>query len=1121
MTEYLGQVEIPEISASGTFPFTPDYGYGYAQAPGVAIHQFGSGNAKIEQRFYLGDGAKRFTVRRAFLTETDRIALRDFWEGCHGPYGAFTYNAPNDNGIGTTAYTVRFADEALSWELLTDYLSSVGVTLIEIPSSSPTYTLNATLDRFPSSALESALLSQTQQIIPLIKIQPKETGYPAIYVSDRRCTIGSQLYQARLLDFDGISQSIGGESDEARFVFGNADRVMRNLVNDVDLNRASLEFALFHVGTGIKLNLWKGEVVSWNMDSGPEFQLVAADGIYELTLPYPCRRISRTCWKVFDDGNGCPFAAQGSMDYTHFPDADDETCDKSYDSANGCLAHGMKRYFGGILCKPQTARAGYFLNRRTVQSQVSDSVYEMVIPEIYCANPSYVDEDGDTKYGMPVAALVASGRDEQDEYQALGIVGEGPVVFRTGAGHTLDDMAAVSGGARAVEGNDPAGSTDYFSLSMDGNHTWGDWRKVYSGGRTYDDNFAAGTAFLVMRRDDDDGIQLSKAGDHKMEAIVTYGLYGWVWTASGSRSWSTLSNPVWIVVNMLLKALGLRYASASTAEQYFDIDAAIAAAAICSQSVTKIVGTGSEIQFTFQGIMRDEKPLRDWIQDVLMNCLGYYSWKFGKLKIGIRCNSSVEEAFTEGNILFGSLRLAPSRPSFNHLTAYFKDQEYRFVANSVAIYDIDHAKLVGGATAPVYNKAQMDLTGATGKSQVARIITTRLREELGGITATQWAAARDISLNTTILALAVEPGMVCSLTHSDMPAGVLEGEPEPNYGEFRVTGWKLNKDYSIEVTGKTTVNEMYDLTVGPKPADVVADPVPVEAEISESPFGPLYDAASDNRLTPVEKKFYRLEFESIVNQKPELDTKADFWEITTEKEDYDQAFQDLADYLNEGLEWEAGVPSLLGAYSSLFDGSWYYDGSGYYDGGEPILVSSDINGAEFRGYWNAFYLARTILENKLIQEEYDGSLITEGSIPAGALGEDSVASENIAPENVEQGHMAVGAVSADRGDPSSIDFNTLTDDGAWHDLDLSAIVPVGYRMVLLRFIGGSTRSGAQFYVRKNGATNNINADSVETNGVEAIRCSFLVACDANRVIEYWATEDGWTVMALTVAAYWP
>lgn len=302
MSDLLGNITVPEIVATGVFPLISDYPFGYAQAPDLAIHQFGSANAKIEQRFLLGNGAKRFSFRRAVLSTADREALRDFWEARSGPYGCFTYNAPDDDGNGTTSYTVRFANEPLSWQMLSDAVCTVGVTLIEIPNDPPTYTLNSTVTRFPSSDLEDALLAQVQQMVPLITIQAKDTDYPAIYVSDRRCTIGSQLYQARLIDFDGISQSIGNEADQAQFTFGNADRVMRDLSNDVDLFRASIELSLFHVGTGIKIDLWKGEIIDWQSDASAEFRVTAADGLYELNLPYPTRRISRQCWKDFNDG---------------------------------------------------------------------------------------------------------------------------------------------------------------------------------------------------------------------------------------------------------------------------------------------------------------------------------------------------------------------------------------------------------------------------------------------------------------------------------------------------------------------------------------------------------------------------------------------------------------------------------------------------------------------------------------------------------------------------------------------------------------------------------------------------------------------------------------------------
>ena len=845
MPDTIGNITVPEITPSGVFPIVPDYGYGRASHPDVVVHQFGSANGKIEQRFLLGTGAKQFTVRRAWLTEPQRIALRDFWEARKGPYGAFTYNAPNDDGSGTTAYTVRFANEPLSWEMVADWASTIGVTLIEIPTTAPVYPLNSTVTRFPSAALESGLLSQVQELIPLLKIQPLEAGYPAIYVSDRRCTVGGQLYQARLVEFEGIQQSMGGESDDATFTFGNADRVMRDLANDVDLYRADIEFSLYHVGTGIKLDLWKGNVTDWTCDAGPEFKITASDGLYELNLPYPCRKTSRTCWKPFG-GNGCPYA--GALDLVHFPNADASSCDKGYDTPNGCLAHQMKHYFGGLLVEPQgvkvkdnsTGTWGFGRSPLTSVSLVSDSIYDQVIPEIY------TDQD------MPVNCKIAAGRDESDFYEGMGVVGEGPL-----GGYTADQMKDLDGdgkketfigatldgqfahtekfdsngnksgtGPRMYLGTDPAGANDFFSLDQSGNQTGGDFRKVYVGASTYKDNFAAGTAFVVIRRTDARGLQLSQLTEHQMQVYVSKGLGGWVWGASGTRGYvAPLTNPILIAVNMLLRARGIRLGAGATsaqldiAETFFDVDAAVDAANVCASLVTPLVGGGLEQQFKFIGVLQEEKPLRDWLQEILMNCLGYYTFAFGKMKLGVRMNSSTMEAFTEGNILFRSLQLAPIKPAFNHLTANFADGEFQFQNNSVTLYDADNAALLGGGAGPLFVKSNVNLSGTASKSQAARIVTVRLREELGGITSDEWKRARSLAFQTTVLALATEPGMVCSMTHPDMPSGS---------GEFRVTSWKLNKDYSIEIQGRTTTDSMYDLVNGPKPADVPAESVPVE-----------------------------------------------------------------------------------------------------------------------------------------------------------------------------------------------------------------------------------------------------------------------------------------------------
>lgn len=832
LMEFIGNIEIPEPPSGSDFPLVTDYPHRVERDYRVQVHTFGSSNRKIEQRYLLGTGARRFTFQRAYASITDRNALRDHWEANKGGYQQFTYNAPSTDQASTVAYTVRYANEPLIWEVRGPKVFGLQALLIEVPSAvgAPSYSVTATVTRFPAGGLAASLLGQQQLLIPLLKIQPKESGYPAIYLSDRRVTVASQLYQPRLTDWDGISQTIGSASDDAGFSFGNADLVFTELANDVDLMRASIEFSLLHLsaldgsGTNTKIDLWKGEIVSWQDDEGsPDFTVRASDGIYELRLPYPVRKVSRTCWKDFNDGNGCPFTAEGSLDLVHFPSASGASCDKGYETPNGCLAHGMKRRFGGIIAEPQgvlikdnsTGTWGLGRSRITSTSIINDSAYEKPVREVY------------TDTDMPVACDVIAGRDESDFYEALGIVGEGPLTFATPGPlkfHTLDGQPhhghPGSFGLRTIPGNDPADATDFLSLDQSGNQTGGDWRLVYSGNSTFKDNFSAGVAALVIRRTDEKGLQLTRPTDHQMTAIISGGLQGYAWTGAGSRSLQTLTNPVWIAINMLLRARGLQFASAATCEQYFDVTAAIAAANICDTTVAKIAGlSGTETQFKFRGVIQEEKPLRDWIDEVLVNCLGYYTFAFGKLKLGIRVNSSTVEAFTVGNVVADSLRLAPLQVGVNDLTGVFADEAYDYQTNSVNVYAIDHKKLIGGAASPLSLKQTLNLSGTSGASQAARIVQTRLKEEMGGATLAEWRKARTIQFRTTILALNVEPGMVCSMTHERMPDGAVE---------FRVLGWRLNRDMSIDIEGRTTTDSMYDATAGPKPADVVPSLPPIE-----------------------------------------------------------------------------------------------------------------------------------------------------------------------------------------------------------------------------------------------------------------------------------------------------
>ena len=856
MPDSIGNISVPEIPPVGTFPLTSDYPHGEVIEPQIFVHPFGSANAKIEQRYWRGNGARRFLFRRRAMSPADRASLISFWEARSGAYEPFTYNVHLDgHDQPATAVTCRFEDPTITLEEVTQHATGVGVVLVEEITTGPTYTLSSTLTRFPSATLKTALLGQTQTLIPLIHVKVNESGRPDnIFLSDRRVAIGSRLYLPRIARWGPITQSINGASDSAEFVFGNADRVMTDLAADTDLWRAAIEFSLFHVDQRIKVDLWSGLITDYRADTEAEFAVRAGDILSALSLSYPRRRIQRTCWKIFNDGKACPYAAEGRG-------GDPNSCDKGFSTPNGCVEHGMQNRFGGITGKPakvfikDNSQGFLGFGRPTITSAsiVADSIYGQVVPEVY------------TDSNMPVNAKIALGRDESEYYAALGVVSEGPLGgygrSRVEPPNTEEQPQYPPGFLGGIESSAPApapvalhkldgqphhgpGSLGLReSLGPDPNPESFSIGKVNENpppASIFGPERAAGTAFVVLRRTDPVGLQLSQLSEHKMVAVVSRGMSGFQWTAPEARTAAVLTNPIWIALNAFLRALHLEFESAANQKDYFVVQKAIDAAAICDQSVIKRIGSGRATQYKFKGVLGVEKPLRDWLAEILNNCLGYFSFEFGKLKLGIRNDSSAREAFTAGNILWRTLRSQPLRPQFNHLSANFGDEEFEFAANSVNLYDEAQALEIGFKGNPTYLKRDLNLAGTSTKDQAARIVTTRLREELGGITAAERQAAREWAFKTTALALAVAPGMVISITHADAPGA--------GPAELRVRSWTLHQDFSIDIQGRSTTNSMYNLTVGEKPADVEADPVPEEVVPDLAPGDVTNLTASEDPL---------------------------------------------------------------------------------------------------------------------------------------------------------------------------------------------------------------------------------------------------------------------------------
>lgn len=114
-------------------------------------------------------------------------------------------------------------------------------------------------------------------------------------------------------------------------------------------------------------------------------------------------------------------------------------------------------------------------------------------------------------------------------------------------------------------------------------------------------------------------------------------------------------------------------------------------------------------------------------------------------------------------------------------------------------------------------------------------------------------------------------------------------------------------------------------------------------------------------------------------------------------------------------------------------------------------------------------------------------------------------------------------VFADRGDPAANDYAVadLTTDGAWHDLDLSSIVPAGAKAVLLYVQILDNAASSLIVFRKNGIANSANAGVVSMQVANITnRADIIVACDTNRVIEYLATNTTWTSIGICVRGWW-
>lgn len=111
----------------------------------------------------------------------------------------------------------------------------------------------------------------------------------------------------------------------------------------------------------------------------------------------------------------------------------------------------------------------------------------------------------------------------------------------------------------------------------------------------------------------------------------------------------------------------------------------------------------------------------------------------------------------------------------------------------------------------------------------------------------------------------------------------------------------------------------------------------------------------------------------------------------------------------------------------------------------------------------------------------------------------------------------------DRGDPAAYDYavGDLTTDGAWHDLDLSSILPAGTVAALIKTQVKDDAAGSYFQFRKNGNSNTIHTSTIRTQAVDVtIEREHIVFPDTSRVVEYRASNTTFTDINIVVCGWW-
>ena len=161
---------------------------------------------------------------------------------------------------------------------------------------------------------------------------------------------------------------------------------------------------------------------------------------------------------------------------------------------------------------------------------------------------------------------------------------------------------------------------------------------------------------------------------------------------------------------------------------------------------------------------------------------------------------------------------------------------------------------------------------------------------------------------------------------------------------------------------------------------------------ADSANNKLADIAADNKLTPVEKKAIRAEWDAAYAEYAGIITQATAFGVTAEKTSYDNAIKALGTYLNNAVTYTLGTTPP----------NWIIDAN--------LSVTTTIVGATFRSNWSTLHSTRQALLNKIAEvaaTKADWSTITGSGKPENGATKNTIYRQSTTPSGGTNGDIWV------------------------------------------------------------------------------------------------------------------